>query len=113
LGDMLERISIELQTLEASMEEMHPIVERLVQSIPPGEFGSMLAMQNIDRIEQTLSSLAMFLRAVAAETPLTWSLDVGPAAATVRLADLAHRLSSQEPHQPATDTEDAGDCEMF
>lgn len=111
LGDVLDRISRELISLEGMMREMYPIVEMLVAETD--DFNSILAMQNIDRIEQTLTGLSSFMQAIATDAPADWKLDVAPAAGVLGLSDLAHRLSTQNPHQPKDDTADAGDCEMF
>ena len=113
LADVLDRVGQELKTLERSMEEMHPIVERLLAEVAPQELASIMAMQNIDRIEQTLSSLAQFLHAVAQSTPQEWQLDIGVAAMTVRLSDLAHRLSAAQDSIHYRAEVDAGECELL
>ena len=65
--------------------------------------------QTLDILTQSLAAVADYLHALSADLPVDWVVDASPAAAAVRLSELAKRLAGGAPPAAA----EAGELDLF
>ncbi|MBP0614153.1 hypothetical protein [Jiella mangrovi] len=109
LSSLLQTLAEELRTLAVTAEEMHNLVCHEHLSHDPAY---IRAVQRIDHTTQVLDNLSNFVAAVGDETVEGWSITIGPALNTIRLAELKHRLHKIEGADTAANDDD-GDLELF
>ncbi|MEO1019191.1 MAG: hypothetical protein AAFY56_16095 [Pseudomonadota bacterium] len=112
--NVLLRIGHELQSVAEAVGALQDSIgDMLIQneSVGPTEIH---ALQNIDRVTQTVSSLAEFLRELAVSLPPDWLIDTAEATKSVPLLDLAARLSGETDLGDSARHEAAsGECTLF
>jgi hypothetical protein len=96
LGDLAQRIGAEL----ADAADICRRAEDLAAGLA-AEGGAALdklsPLQSLDELTQRLSSLAAVLEAIADQSPPSWTLNLRPLLAEVRLSAMADRLIGLPP----------------
>ncbi|SKA37068.1 hypothetical protein [Consotaella salsifontis] len=112
LSDLVARLADELKVLSKVTEDMHQIVcdDCAREHLHNQDF--VRAVQSIDHTTQILDNLSEFLGLVAKDTPEDWSLDVGHALDTVRLAALKSRLAPNHA-LVVWEKDESGDVDLF
>ncbi len=107
LGETLMNLSCELTQVVQSCDGLQAAVSGLLEQIGDADNGAdVQALQNLDRMQQTLEDIAALL-CIAAETGRGLHLDPSACARAVRLASLRERLGWLPPE--AKDREDQGE----
>ncbi|MBO0903064.1 hypothetical protein [Jiella sonneratiae] len=113
LSSLLQILAEELRALAVTTEEMHHLVCHEHLSHDPDY---IRAVQRIDHTTQVLDNLSAFVSAVGDETVDGWSITIGPALNTIRLAELKRRLHKADIDDVAAandDVDDDGELELF
>lgn len=111
-SDLMTALSAELSRLSEATERMHDLVCADPRGRRQSDARFVEDAQRIDHTVQVLADLAQFLTNLAGETPAEGRLRAGRALASLRLAELQHRLASAAgaPVQPAAVS---GEFELF
>ena len=110
---VLDGTSQELRALAAMTSQVQYLVSQLALEIAPTDVQSLLGLQKLDHVTQTISGIAKFLEALAAAAPANWQLDAVSASRRVNVSDLASRLSFADPTHAISQHRPAGDCHFF
>jgi hypothetical protein len=109
----LDRTSNELRKLASVTDSVQHLVGQMLLDHQARDLATLVELQRLDHLCQSIAAIADFLEALAASTPPHWSLDVKSASKSVKLAELALRLASAADHAPAAHAASVGDCELF
>jgi hypothetical protein len=109
----LDRTSNELRKLASVTDSVQHLVGQMLLDHRAKDLASLLELQRLDHLGQSIAAIADFLEALAAGTPPHWSLDVKSASKSVKLSELALRLASATESGPAAHAASVGDCELF
>jgi hypothetical protein len=109
----LDRTSHELRKLASVTDSVQHIVSQLFLDHKANDLASLIELQRLDLLSQSIGAIADFLQALAADTPPHWSLDVKSAARCVKLSELAQRLAPMAEAHPGNHVAPLGDCELF
>jgi hypothetical protein len=109
----LDRTSTELRKLASVTDGIQHIVSQMLLDHRAKDLTSLIELQRLDLLSQSLGAIADFLEALAAKTPPHWSLDVKSASQSVKLAELALRLASATESAPGAHAAPVEDCELF
>jgi hypothetical protein len=109
----LDRASGELRRLVAVTDGVQHLVSQMLLDHRANDITSLIELQRLDFLRQSIAGIADFLEALAATAPPHWSLDVKAATQAVTLSELALRLASTVDSNPTEHAEPAGDCELF
>jgi len=108
-AEIARRVATELHQLGIVTARIECAVSGLILNNPGGASGLHQDLQSLDSLGQMLEALAQFLNVMATQIPPDWQFDPTKAASSVKLKDLAQRLSNQnEAKQTETD-----ECELF
>lgn len=112
----LHRASRELRGLAGATDGIQCLVSELLLDHKSTDVTSLLELQRLDHLRQSIAGIADFLEALAAAAPPHWLLDAKAASQAVTVSELAWRLA------PALDARlvhanahsaSLGDCELF
>jgi hypothetical protein len=109
----LDRTSGELRRLAAVTDGIQHLVSQMVLDHTASDVTSLLELQRLDYLRQSIAGIADFLEALAAAAPPHWSLDAMTASQAVNLSELALRLASAPDPRPSAHAASVGDCELF
>jgi hypothetical protein len=109
----LDRTSGELRRLASVADSIQHIVSELLPEHRTSDITSLIELQRLDYLRQSIAGIADFLGALAATVPPHWSLDAKAASEAVTLSELALRLASMSEPAPGAHASPAGDCELF
>lgn len=93
-SDVLRRTARELDSLSAATRELEKTVIDLVQTETTKE--TMVSLQSIDLLAQTLSALTEFIDDVGNQIGTSHQTDIAQATHKLKLADLRARLLNSE-----------------
>ncbi|MBG0808634.1 hypothetical protein IY145_04520 [Methylosinus sp. H3A] len=111
LVEVLSRLAVELRNAAKETDRLHCLVDGVEWSNVEEKHELIHSAQAIDAIEQTLSGLSDFVDALAELAPADWEICGRTASRSVKLAELAARLSDS-PDDGRTD-HPAGEFEFF
>jgi len=94
-SDVLRRTARELDSLSATTRALEQTVTDLVQAETTSE--TMVSLQSIDLLAQTLSALTEFIDDVGNQIGTSHQTDIAQATHNLKLGDLRARLLSSEP----------------
>src|SRR5215510_14933875 len=94
VADTLDRTSNELRKLASVADNVQHIVGQMLRDHRADDIKSLIELQHLDYLRQSISAIADFLEALSASTPAHWSLDTKSASQSVKLSELAMRLAS-------------------
>jgi hypothetical protein len=109
----LDRTSDELRKLQSVTDGVQHLVGEILLNHRAGEVASLIELQRLDHLSQSIAAIADFLEALAANTPSHWALDAKSASKCVKLSDLALRLASAADTGSSGHAAPAGDFELF
>jgi hypothetical protein len=109
----LDRTSGELRRLASVADSVQHVVSQMLHDHRSNELTSLIELQRLDFLTQSIGAIADFLEALAANTPQHWSLDVKSASQSVKMSELALRLASATEALPGAHAAPVGDCELF
>jgi hypothetical protein len=109
----LDRTSNELRKLASVTDGVQRIVSQMLLDHRANDLASLIELQRLDFLSQSIGAIADFLEALAASTPKHWSLDVKSASQSVKLSELALRLASAADPAAGAHAAPVGDCELF
>ncbi|UIJ72883.1 hypothetical protein [Aurantimonas sp. HBX-1] len=95
LPDLLKMLSREMAALADTTEALHELV---CHDCSIRDASYVQAVQSIDRTQQTLENLSVFLGALGGDVPEDCAVSLAAALDTVRLTELKTRLAV--PHAP-------------
>ena len=113
IAGTLDRTSNELRKLASVTDSVQHLVGQLLLEQRASEVESLIELQRLDHLCQSIGAIADFLEALAAKTPSHWSLDVKSACQSVKLSELATRLASAADAGCAAHAAAGGDFELF
>lgn len=93
--DVLRTTSDEVRMLAGSAADLQNLIGNLVVAGAFGGSQSIYELQNLDRLCQNLDAIADFLDGLSESALPAWKVDVASAAKTIKLADVAQRLTGQ------------------
>lgn len=93
--DVLRTTSDEVRMLAGSAADLQNLIGNLVVARAFGGSQSIYELQNLDRLCQNLDAIADFLDGLSESALPAWKVDVASAAKTIKLADVAQRLTGQ------------------
>ncbi|CCB67513.1 MULTISPECIES: hypothetical protein [unclassified Hyphomicrobium] len=93
--DVLRTTSDEVRMLAGSAADLQNLIGNLVVAGAFGGSQSIYELQNLDRLCQNLDAIADFLNGLSESALPAWKVDVASAAKTIKLADVAQRLTGQ------------------
>jgi hypothetical protein len=113
----LHRTSRELRALAAATDTIQCLVGELLLERKPTDVTSLLELQRLDHLRQSIAGIADFLDALGTAAPSHWRLDAMAASRAVSVLELAQRLACVPDARPAahatTHAADLGDLELF
>jgi hypothetical protein len=112
LREVLERVGQELARVAERLAQFETSVGPRLSEAAGRDLELVTGLQSLDEIGQRVTGLVAFLGALAPSADGRCSLDPGPAAGIVTLADMAARLAFRD-QDAATIPADLGDYEMF
>ncbi len=112
MAEVLGRVGQELDDLAAHLAHVQGLISPLVLKASSLEPKFLREIQAVDHIEQKLSGLSRFLKALGPLMQGHWVLDPSEASETVTLSELSRRLRTAERTADASPRSD-GDCELF
>jgi len=108
------RIAEELQVAAISLDAIATPVDEAISLGSGLRHPPLLnALQELDRTNQILVSLAEFLVRLACAMPSTWIVDAGRASESILLSELADRLRSAGEAKGRELEPSRGQCEIF
>jgi len=107
-AEIARRVATELQQLSLVTARIECAVGGLILNSSGSASGLHQDLQSLDSLGQMLDALAQFLNDMASQIPQDWQFDPTKAASSLKLKDLAQRLSNQE-QTPQNNS----DCELF
>lgn len=112
LPDLFNILSREMGALAEITEAMHELV---CHDCSSRDASYVRAVQSIDRAQQTLDNLSVFLGALGEHVADDCEVGLGAALETVRLSELKERLAVHSPseHRCRIAPAAAGDMELF
>ncbi|WP_409561304.1 hypothetical protein [Hyphomicrobium sp. MC8b] len=93
--DVLRTTSDEVRMLAGSAADLQNLIGNLIVAGAFGGSQSIYELQNLDRLCQNLDAIADFLDGLSESALPAWKIDVASAAKTIKLADVAQRLTGQ------------------
>lgn len=116
-AEVLTRVSDELTALQSMAGQLQDVVGELARGRQIAAPSLVTRLQDMDRLTQSIACIADFVGRLGSGMPAAWTVDAGSAARTLPLADLALRLSQEEPCctllQDAKAIEPAGEADFF
>jgi hypothetical protein len=109
----LDRTSSELRRLVSVTDGVQHLVSQMLLDHRATDITSLIELQRLDYLRQSIAGIADFLEALAATAPPHWSLDVKAASQAVTLSELALRLASSVDTNPTAHAAPGGDFELF
>jgi hypothetical protein len=109
----LDRTSSELRKLASATAGVQHLVSQVLQDHRTSDITTLVELQRLDYLRQSIAGIADFLEVLAATAPAHWSLDVKAASEAVTLSELALRLASVADPGPSAHAASTGDCELF
>jgi hypothetical protein len=113
----LHRTSRELRALAAATDTIQCLVGELLLERKPTDVTSLLELQRLDHLRQSIAGIADFLDALGTAAPSHWRLDAMAASRAVSVLELAQRLACAPDARPAahatSHAADLGDLELF
>jgi hypothetical protein len=117
VASTLHRTSRELRGLVATTDAIQCLVGELLLERKSTDVTSLLELQRLDQLRQSIAGIADFLDALGTAAPPHWRLDPTAASRTVTVSELAQRLASLPDTRPvahsAPHAADLGDLELF
>ena len=112
VAETFRRLSQELQDVSGLLGQMHAPVEAETWKLLVKDRAMVSALQNIDRVEQTLNAVSMFLQGISKECDPAWALDIAEYVNKITLTQLRDRLDPgfAETHSA---TSSNGDIDFF
>lgn len=110
---MLMRAARELHDLAAMTDRLQNVVGDFVLIDTDEAASRVYELQDLDRLRQSVSCLAIFLEAVAEDAGPDWVVDAQNAVREVTLLELAARLVRPDTEGRRVDSAPAGDCDLF
>lgn len=95
VSDALRTTSDEVRMLAGSAADLQNLIGNLVVAGAFSGSHSIYELQNLDRLCQNLDAIADFLDGLSDSALPGWKVDVATAAKTIKLADVAQRLTGQ------------------
>jgi len=95
VSDALRTTSDEVRMLAGTAADLQNLIGNLVVAGLFGGSQSIYELQNLDRLCQRLDAVADFLDGLSQSALPAWKIDVASAAKTIKLADVAQRLTGQ------------------
>ncbi|MGH6761731.1 MAG: hypothetical protein ACRECW_09135 [Phyllobacterium sp.] len=111
--DILMRIGRELESVANTLGETHPLASSLDWATAARDIHFLQAVQQLDRLEQTVRGLEQFLTALTAHVPADLHADMRSALEQITLSALASRLNGDAPVNETEPAENNGDCDFF
>jgi hypothetical protein len=114
LGDTLDAVASEVTDLALISDRLQALISVALIADGTSNSDHMREFQAIDLLVQRLHGVAVFLGALARDTPCEWRANAAAAATDVALTDLALRLTgaSLKPVEQA-EPDSSGDLELF
>jgi hypothetical protein len=109
----LNRTSQELLKFVDLISELEDAVGDAIAGGGPTRKVQIQELQKLDHVRQLIVGAADFLHALTLDMPADWRVDARKAARSVRLTDLAGRLSDSEPNEVREDAPAAESYELF
>ncbi len=109
----LNRTSQELLKFVDLISDLEDAVGDAIAGVGPTRKVQIQELQKLDHVRQLIVGAADFLHALTLDMPVHWRIDARKAARSVRLADLAVRLSDSEPAIVQEDAPAAETYELF
>jgi len=109
----LNRTSQELLKFVDLISDLEDAVGDAIAGVGSARKVQIKELQKLDQVRQLIVGAADFLHALTLDMPADWRVDARKAARSVRLADLAVRLSDGEPAASRDDTPPAESYELF
>jgi hypothetical protein len=109
----LNRTSQELLKFVDLISDLEDAVGDAIAGVGSARKVQIKELQKLDHVRQLIVGAADFLHALTLDMPADWRVDARKAARSVRLADLAGRLSDGEPAAPRDDAPAAESYELF
>ena len=109
----LQRTSQELRGLADVADGIQSLVGELLVDRKSGDMGSLLQLQRLDHLRQSIAGIGDFLEALAATAPKHWLLDAAAASRVVSVSELGRRLASTHDGRLAAYSASAGEYELF
>jgi hypothetical protein len=109
----LNRTSRELLKFVDLISDLEDAVGDAIAGVGSARKVQIKELQKLDHVRQLIVGAADFLHALTLDMPADWRVDARKAAQSVRLGDLAGRLSHGEPVAVREDAPAAESYELF
>jgi hypothetical protein len=109
----LQRTSQELHGLADVADGIQALVGELLVGRKSGDVGSLLQLQRLDHLRQSIAGIGDFLEALAVTAPKHWALDATAASRVVKVSELGRRLASTHESKLASYAASTGEYELF
>jgi hypothetical protein len=109
----LDRTSTELRKLASVADGLQHLVSQMLPDHRATDIASLIELQRLDYLRQSIAGIADFLEALATKVPPHWSLDAKAASQAVSLSELALRLASEVDDGANAHVAPSGDFELF
>ena len=113
LNEVLEAVAAELVELASMSAAVQVVISPLLEDGDLEANGAYSRIQELDLITQGLGEIAAFLVRLGLEAPLEYRFDTAGAAASVKLCELAQRLSCQPQQASMSSVVAAGDADWL
>ncbi|MBY0422826.1 MAG: hypothetical protein K2Q06_11025 [Parvularculaceae bacterium] len=110
---MLLRAARELHDLAAMTDRLQNVVGDVVMLDTQAPDARMYELQDLDRLRQSISCLAIFLESLAVDAGPEWKVDAAKAVREINLLELAARLVHPDTEGRRLNAVPAGDCDLF
>jgi type II secretory pathway component PulM len=110
---MLMRAARELHDLAAMTDRLQNVVGDVVILDTEATNARVYELQDLDRLRQSISCLAVFIESVALDAGPEWIVDASRAIRQVTLLELAARLVHPDTEGRRLNSAPAGDCDLF
>lgn len=110
---MLMRAARELHDLAAMTDRLQNVVGDVVILDTEAPNARVYELQDLDRLRQSISCLALFLESLAQDAGPEWHVDARKAIREVTLLELAGRLVHPDTEGRRLNAAPAGDCDLF
>lgn len=110
---MLLRAARELHDLASMTDRLQHVVGDVVMLDTEATDSRVYELQDLDRLRQSISCLAVFLESLAMDSGPDWIVDAAKAIRQVTLLELAARLVHPDTEGRRLHSAPAGDCDLF
>ena len=110
---MLMRAARELHDLAAMTDRLQNVVGDVVILDTEATNARVYELQDLDRLRQSISCLALFLESLSQDAGPEWHVDAAKAIREITLLELAGRLVHPDTEGRRLHSAPSGDCDLF